>query len=144
MGPCSSQGKSEMLERQLPLILMSLPKDNCPLLCTSGTAILGSPTCIYHVCCQIFLLRRISRGIKFLHCFSPHTHRFCFWLIFPCGWYVYSDLYLFFFFWWGGSLEREKKYLLLKLVALGIIRLSPASWVYEEFGYVYSKCLRSG
>lgn len=63
---------------------VSFPEDSCPLthlhpsLFTSGAVILWSPTCIYHVCCQIFLLRNISGGIKFLHCFSPHTHRFCF------------------------------------------------------------------
>lgn len=35
-------------------------------------------------------------------------------------------------------------YLFLKLVALGIIRLFPASQFYGEFEYVYPKCLRNG
>lgn len=44
----------------------------------------------------------------------------------------------------GDVLWRRKMYLFLKLVAFGIIRLSPASQFCGEFEYVYPKCLRNG
>lgn len=142
MGTCSSEGKSNGVEGSISSSSVSCPSTRLhPGLFTSGTAILWSPSCIYHVCCQIFLLRNISGGIKFLRCFSPHSHRFCFWLIFFM--WLMCILRPLSFFWWGCSLE-EKMYLFFKLVASGIIRLCPASQFCEEFEYVYSKYFRIG
>lgn len=139
MGTCSSKGKCHGLETQhwahpkwgawktLPTYpLASQP----PHIWNSHTMV----SYLYLPCVlPAFLLRNISGGFKFLHCFSPHTHTFCFWLIFPCGWCVCSDLYLS-FFWWG-LFFGGKMYLFFKLVALGISRLLSLSvlwWVWTR------------